>query len=381
MHHQGSLSTRANVGRAFFLAILRNPEMATRLGLSEWDQTLSQGRRAGILARLHYKLEALDMLSQLPEKVREALRAECLVAKENKRALNWELNRLQRALSRTGVRVVILKGAAYAAAELPPSKGRVCSDVDILVAKDKLGVVEEALNRHGWEPVTSDEYDQHYYRSWIHELPPLRHKDRDAVVDVHHALVPETSRIRSDSSLLLESSIPLPGSAFQILAPADMVLHSATHLFQDEDPDVILRDLKDIDDLLEHFGREEFWDELLDRSRQLGLQRPLFYALRYAERLLGTPVPERVSAATKKDGPPWLVSRTMDALVLRAVTTHHATKRRLASRVARGFLYLHSHWLRMPFLLLTRHLLRKSIRRLTDRKEIADEAPKTNGRP
>ena len=80
MHHQGSLSTRANVGRALFLVILRNPEMATRLGLSEWDQTLSQGRRAGILARLHYKLEALDMLSQLPEKVREALRAECLVA-------------------------------------------------------------------------------------------------------------------------------------------------------------------------------------------------------------------------------------------------------------------------------------------------------------
>jgi hypothetical protein len=330
---------------------------------------------------MYYQLEELDLLTALPGRILETLQTECLVANENKRALHWELNRLQRALSGTGVQVVVLKGAAYAGAELPPAKGRLCSDVDILVPKDKLGVVEQALNRHGWEPTTLDEYDQRYYRSWMHELPPLRHKDRDTIVDVHHALVPETSRFRSDSTLLLQAAIPLKDLMFHVPAPSDMVLHSATHLFQGEDPDVILRDLKDFDELVRHYGKGGFWGSLPLRARQLGLQRPLFYALRYADLLLGTPIPKHIMVSTRRDGPPWPTLWIMDALVLRAVTTHHATHRRLATRIASGFLYLHSHWLRMPSLLLTSHLLRKSYRRLLQRKQENNVAPKAHGMP
>ena len=72
-----------------------------------------------------------------------------------------------------------------------------------------------------------------------------------------------------------------------------MVLHSAAHLFQDGDLNLAIRDVADISDLLGYFGaEEEFWHGLAPRARELDLGRPLFYALRYTTRLLGTLVPE-----------------------------------------------------------------------------------------
>jgi len=54
-------------------------------------------------------------------------------AAKHERTLRWEVNRIGHALAEIGVRVVLLKGAAYLMAGLPGSRGRVVSDTDILV--------------------------------------------------------------------------------------------------------------------------------------------------------------------------------------------------------------------------------------------------------
>ena len=47
----------------------------------------------------------------------------------------------------------------------------------------------------GWERVkAADGYDDAYYRRWMHELPPLIHRDRDRMIDVHHTILPLTAR-------------------------------------------------------------------------------------------------------------------------------------------------------------------------------------------
>ena len=72
-----------------------------------------------------------------------------------------------------------------------------------------------------------------------------------------------------------------------------MVLHSAAHLFQDGELNGGLRDLVDLDSLLRHFGSDEnFWGGLVSRAQTMDLERPLYYALRYCEQWLGTPVPD-----------------------------------------------------------------------------------------
>jgi Uncharacterised nucleotidyltransferase len=352
------------VTRRLLLEALRQPERLPSLAPPEWNRLLSEARGTAVLARLGWRLETLGLLDSVPFRVRVQLAAARLEAAAHARAVRWEVGRIQRALEGTGVPIVLLKGAAYLMADLPAAQGRVFADVDIMVPEERLAQVEEALLAHGWETVQLDEYDQRYYRAWMHELPPLRHRERETVVDVHHAILPRTSRLRPDSRKLLASARRLAGGGVRVLAPADMVLHSAVHLFQDGEIQGGLQDLTDLDALMRHFGADpSFWGELSGRAEELGLERPLFYALRFSSKLLRTPVPIDATAAPGTGRPPSPVLAIMDYLVTRALLPPEASRRQVAADAARWLLFVRSHLLRMPPLLLARHLLHKGLSR------------------
>ena len=61
--------------------------------------------------------------------------------------------------------------------------------------------------RAGWEWVKPDPYDDAYYRDHMHELPPLIHKDRDRMIDVHHTILPLTAGPRPDAGGLLAARL------------------------------------------------------------------------------------------------------------------------------------------------------------------------------
>ena len=52
------------------------------------------------------------------------------------------------------------------------------------------GAAEAALMLDGWASGHRSAYDQRYYRTWMHELPPMQHIQRGTVLDVHHAIAP-----------------------------------------------------------------------------------------------------------------------------------------------------------------------------------------------
>jgi hypothetical protein len=343
---------------------LARPRDLLELRPAQWDELLCRARNTRLLGRLSTELEALGLLDSLPSGTVAQIRAELAVSAENARMVRWEVDRIRRALRDVRVPVILLKGAAYLFAGLPPAAGRLSSDVDIMVPKNRLADVEGALLRDGYEAAKLDPYDQRYYRTWMHELPPLWHRGRQTVVDVHHTILPETGRVRPDAGALIEAARPLR-DGLHILAPPDMVLHSAAHLFQDGDLDGGLRDLVDLDLLLRHFGVEpSFWEGLVSRAFDLTLARPLYYALRYGEGLLGTPVPAAVAERIREAEPPWPVREIMDALTRRAVRPDGWEAPSAGTSGARLVLYVRSHWLRMPPWLLTRHLGRKTIARL-----------------
>ena len=274
-----------------------------------------------------------------------------------------DIRQIADPLAEIGARIILLKGAAYVIGDLPPSRGRVFGDIDILVPRHLIPVVEQRLKAVGWESSELDAWDQRFYREWMHEIPPLAHSKTGTVVDVHHTIVPLTARNKLAANLLFDAAIPAAlDRTLSILSPADMVLHSAVHLFNEGEFDRALRDLVDLDLLLRHFGqRTEFWDGLVDRSQALDLGRPLYYCLRYAHRFLGTPVPAAILARSARAAPavPWL----MDVLFERGLRPAHRSCRNAGTRLAVRLLYLRGHLLRLPLTLLIPHLLRKSFKR------------------
>ena len=344
------------------LQVFRRPESLSSLGLDDWDCLIRQARRANLLASLESLLRERCLLDCVPAQAREHLAWSRILADRHAKAVQWEVGKLTEALEKVPTPVLLLKGAAYRMAQLPAAQGRLFSDIDIMVPRECLAEVEAALMMHGWATTHHDAYDQHYYRTWMHELPPMRHITRMTVVDVHHAIVPTTSRVRPNSAKLWESATALDGHCkLHVLAPADMVLHSAVHLFHDGEFDSGLRDLVDLHRLLLHFGdTPAFWPQLAYRARELDLARPLFYALRYASRLLGTPVPYEVQDISDIGRPNGLVSRMMDAAFMRGLRPHGSGCSVWLTGLARQFLYIRANWLRMPPLLLARHLLHKA---------------------
>jgi hypothetical protein len=317
--------------------LLADPACAGQV--KDWTPLIAVARAESLAGSLAWRLEGLPLPPPV-EALLEAARRDGGAARVQ--AL-WEAEMARRALAPLGVPVILLKGTAYAAAGLEAGRGRSIGDLDILVPSAALPDVERALLAAGWEWVKEDSYDDQYYRRWMHELPPLIHRERDRMIDVHHSILPLTARPKPDMEAMIGERVALADGLFT-LSPPDMIVHAAAHLFADGDLAGGLRNLWDIDRLLREFAERDsgFWPALRERSELHGLLPAVARAVRLAHRFYGTP-----------SG--WSGSNAADALYRRRLLARDGWGRTTRPLTRLGF-YVRSHMLRMPPAMLARHL-------------------------
>ena len=313
---------------------------------TDWAGLIAIARAEQLIGTLAYRLDGLP----LPETVAALFIDARAAAETGRRAALWEAEMARRALA--GIcEPILLKGTAFVAAGLLAGRGRSIGDLDILVPRDRIDAVEAALLGAGWEWVKPDAYDDAYYRRWMHELPPLIHRTRDRMIDVHHTILPPTHRVTPDAAALIEASEPL-GRGLRVLAPADMVVHAAAHLFADGDLAGGLRNLWDIHCLVVEFTERypDFCVDVLERGAQHQLWEAVTRALRLSRAVFGT----AVSGYTT---PIWFdpTLRPSDRFYQRRLLARDGWGRPRRSVTRLGF-YVRSHWLRMPPAMLARHL-------------------------
>jgi len=356
------------------LVALRNPAAMLRFSEKEWDLLVRQGLSSGLLGRLGDLARRQGLATQIPVPVWRHMEAMLTIADKQQRAVLWEVKHLSRALNSINSPVVLLKGAAYAAADLAPAAGRTFSDIDILVAKSALPEAEKRLMLSGWITAKLDAYDQRYYRQWMHELPPMTHLRRGTNLDLHHNILPETARIKTRPDLILASAIPLPGFAnIYIPCPVDQVLHSATHLYHEGEWEHGLRDLSDLDCMLKVYsGEADFWIHLLARAQELNLLGPLGHALSHTQALFQTAVPDIArQSALNQTG--FIRRNFMDRIFVDGMASANPSMRRTTTDMAQLLLYVRSHWLRMPLHQLVPHLLHKAMLKKEDAQDKPSE--------
>ncbi len=349
------------------LRFLKDPSAVSCLSTTEWDLLIRLARHSKLLARMGCQITELGLESQCPKKALDNMQGAKAYSDYYQTQARWELRHLKKTLADSKSPILLLKGAAYLVSKLPPNRGRLLSDVDLLIPHKKLPQVEQQLQEQGWQSKSQDEYDQHYYRKWMHEIPPLYHKNRGFEVDIHHNLLPLIGRLRPNADLLWQSAQPIGNSGFLMLSPADMVLHSAAHLFFSDELRGGIRDLVDIHDLCQYFSQQDsnFWEHLTARSREMDLARPLYYALNAAHWLLETPVPICALKAVNYDAPGLITGRIMQRLITQVLEPHLPNNP--GANFAQRLLYLRSHWVRMPLHILLPHLFHKAF--LSPRKK------------
>ncbi len=345
--------------------LLADPSHAAGLDANAWTEILCAAHAERLLASLAHRLDGLD----LPDDVASVLAGAKADAEVGRTAALWEAEMARRALAPLGVPVVLLKGTAFVAAGLDAGQGRLIGDLDILVPRDRLDEVEAALLGAGWEWVKPDPYDDQYYRRWMHELPPMIHRDRDRMIDVHHTILPLTARAKPDAAALIADSVGLfdgfrlgPDSdwanrldesgAMRVLSPEAMIVHAAAHLFADGDLSGGLRNLWDIDRLFREFSADDpsFTLTVIEEEWHHGLRPYVRRALRLSAQVFGTPLQNCAPLNMEKFDEQWS-DRIFRARLLARDGWGRPTRPLL--RLA---FYIRSHWLRMPPLMLARHL-------------------------
>lgn len=335
----GGMTHAVRAAAARLVAALRDPASTATLDAAEWTALIAVARAEQLIGTLAWRVRGLDKPGAAARILDDAIAS----AEQGRRVALWEAEMARRALAPLGIAPVLLKGTAFVAAGLRAGQGRVIGDLDILVPRDAIDAVEQALIAAGWEWVKPDPYDDAYYRQWMHELPPLIHRDRDRMIDVHHTILPLTARIRPDAAALLADSVALGAGGLRVLSGDDMLCHAAAHLIADGDLAGGLRNLWDIHCLAGEHGTAT----LAARAERHGLGEAVARAMRLAHALYGTAVPA-----------PWQRATASDRLFVRRLLARDDWGRPTRRLTRLGF-FVRSHALRMPPAMLARHLFIK----------------------
>ena len=345
------------------LAALTDPASSATYDESHWDRLIPIARTARLLGVLAHRVFQTVDRSTLPARVQRHLDAGLIEARFRRQKTIFLLHTITPTLAGQPSPWVLLKGAAYIALDLPLARGRLPTDVDLMVPRASLDGIERGLLNAGWEFEKNDPYDQHYYRAWSHELPPMIAAGQAMELDLHHTILPPVGRIKPDTARLFADAVPVPGSPFHVLCPQDQVLHAVVHLVYDSDFVGRLRDLLDIDALFrrlplsDHAARQA----LVDRARLHGMEKPLALAANLCRGWFDTPGCDALSAETAGTVSVFYGSKvaSLASRVLPPVNAREGSTQ-FAARLLEG----RAHWLRMPPWLLAYHSASKGIRTL-----------------
>jgi len=360
------------VQHSLIARVLSDPAVVTSLGLADWDRLIREARASQLIGRLVWLLRDTELSDQLPDPIHDFLLAHEHLVDAQHEAVRYEACEILDALSELDQPIVFLKGSAYILTSCNAARGRLLGDIDIMVPASALREAELMLKVAGWNNSHYSREDQRYYRQWMHELPAMQHRTRGTVLDVHHTILPPTARASLDARRLFSNATPIENlpNGF-VLSDEDMVIHCATHLFHEGEFEKGLRDLSDFALLLKAQSRSaEARNALTNRALELDLAWPLYLAMRYNRSVFGNEEGNSVMIALEGQvKPSRLTLAYFDAMFARAFMPHHPLYASTDVGIARWMLYVRSHWLRMPPHLLTRHLFRKGMLRLTQQHD------------
>jgi len=284
-----------------------------------------------------------------------------IIAQRQKEQTIRELYELTELFSTDVVRVAVLKGAAYIVLKLPNHHGRTFSDIDLLTDRDSLPHLEQGFLLHGWSRGQVDDYDDQYYRQWMHEIPPLYHRQRKTVIDLHHNILPLTSRNAVDATMFNYQTVIIDRvGELKTLENKDLLIHTAVHLFTESEFHQGLRDISDLHMLMQFFEDRQpgFLNETLIRAQSLGLETFLLLAYRYVYMIFGYTLPEDLQALISHNQS--VRQKVLDFSFIAVLKPFHASCRDWQMALGKFVLYWRGHFMRMPLRLLIPHLLHKT---------------------
>jgi hypothetical protein len=252
----------------------------------------------------------------VPEDVVRALDGVVRVGRFRASELSDAAARVVDAFAARGVRAIWLKGAALAMQHPAGFAARGMGDIDVLIAEQDRAAAHDAVRDAGWrasaDPAT---YDAHHHDAPYELGDGLRLELHGGVFPPGHPFV----RAEGAAWFGRTRSVVWSGHTVTVLDSTWHLVHAATHWAWSHEGDVgTWQWLHDAWRLTVGWQPDDLrWGVVTRHAAELGAERPVGWALWFAARVAGVPVPEAVLTALR-GAPPRLQGLTERVWVTRA---------------------------------------------------------------
>ena len=257
----------------------------------DWDRLTAFALRENAVTLLDDRVSRVPE-SLLPAEQRDRIGRLALIWTFKLKLLERRLQESLRVLSRAGIEVILLKGAALAATTYRSFTERPMADIDLLIDPARASEAHELMQRNGWILVSSghpsDAWDDH------HHLPPLCDTNGSGLkLEIHVAPIPPGHPFKLDFAYVTSTSQRLALGEVQVRVPENHVhaVHAAIHFawshrFESGGMNAF-RDLA----ALEASGKFS-WTRFVEIARQVRAEACCYWTVRLAQSLGGLAVSE-----------------------------------------------------------------------------------------
>jgi len=347
------------------LAFTRSPvEYCAQATRVQWTRFIQEARQHALLGTCYFLARDSDVWASLPDEVQTHLLSGFHYAEKQKITLLNEMIELEKLFSGSDVPAVLVKGVAYRLAEYRFARGRVFSDIDLLIPRSHYDQALQLLKDAGYLEFSMSAYDRRYYLRWTHQHPPLTHFIRGANIDLHHHIFPVSSNEHLLVEPLIQNSEILPGSVFSTPSPAFLFMHAAVHLFYQDETHKLIKDLCDLHLLYQEVAARQSFQQIIDAAIQSNAQAAVYYALHTLQQIFYTPLPAEISQIAP-------AASKYRLWQMQFLLTHLLDTTSFWHRPAHFFWFVRGHLLKMsPFTLLY-HSTSKALEQFRERRAIS----------
>jgi Uncharacterised nucleotidyltransferase/Methyltransferase domain len=265
----------------------------------DWTRLLGNAQYHGLLPLVAYQLTR-TCPNAVPATWSECLFDYCLRTEAGGRRAISELSRILRMFEANAIHACTFRGPALAASIYGHTAFREFNALNVVVQRESVFEAKALLLRDGYRPARTFTPGQELAQVRFRCSYRLDRPGDRMHVWLHTQIDPGAFSAPLDLRGLSHrlATISVDGREVTTLSPEDLLITLCAYLVQPDPPRLCA--LADIAKLIA-VHRTMDWDELLRRSRALGVRRRLFAGLLMASDLLGADLPERVALHTQTD--------------------------------------------------------------------------------
>lgn len=202
-----------------------------------------------------------------------------------------ELKKILKLFNESAIKTIVIGGAALAEKVYPDISLRPISDLDLLVKKDSLGLIDKILRRADYD-LEIGRNDEIHYKN----ISP----DFTIHIDLHSQL-PYLDERGYDNIWARTVKTVLAGTDAHVLSPEDALIYAATDatVYHARPSHAALNDIALI---TRNSDRNIDWTEVINQIKRFRLEAPLYYIFQKANLSVNAGIPDEAIRAIKPTG-------------------------------------------------------------------------------